>query len=158
MASHLNGDGSDDWTFNPVCLSQGAFQDLARWRHALATGRPGQALGAADQPSPPSTRSASRVVITSGRDRADLIFQGLDHMRTEIARAIGDRLVVIKPNNVAIDCHSPPRRPGVSKVSSSSSSRSASSGTRSSPNRPAMGPTPEGFANYGYAAGPASMG
>ena len=38
-----------------------------------------------------------------GQDRADIAFQALKPFAREIAQAIGNRRVVIKPNNVAID-------------------------------------------------------
>ena len=44
----------------------------------------------------------SRVAITTGDDRADNIFRGLKVFEKEIANAIGNRRVVIKPNNVII--------------------------------------------------------
>ena len=50
----------------------------------------------------PVTRR-SRVALTAGNDRADNVFRGLKAMGPEIAQAIGNRRVVIKPNNVAID-------------------------------------------------------
>ena len=46
-------------------------------------------------------RSAS-VAITSGDNRADLAFRALQPFATQIKQAIGDRLVVLKPNNVSI--------------------------------------------------------
>jgi len=44
---------------------------------------------------------ASRVALTAGDDRADNVFRALSMHRDAIARAIGDRRVVIKPNNVS---------------------------------------------------------
>lgn len=48
-------------------------------------------------------KAPSRVALTAGNDRADNVFRGLRAFQNEIARTIGDRRVVIKPNNVAID-------------------------------------------------------
>jgi uncharacterized protein (DUF362 family) len=45
----------------------------------------------------------SRTSITSGDNRADLAFRALKPFSDQIARAIGDRRVVLKPNNVSID-------------------------------------------------------
>jgi uncharacterized protein (DUF362 family) len=45
----------------------------------------------------------SRVAVTAGDDHAEIVFRGLKTFEKEIARAIGNRRVVIKPNNVAID-------------------------------------------------------
>lgn len=51
----------------------------------------------------PATGFASRVALTTGEDRANLAFQALKSFATPIARAIGDKRVIIKPNNVSID-------------------------------------------------------
>ncbi len=48
-------------------------------------------------------KPAARVALTAGDDRAANTYRGLQQFRDEIARAIGNRPVVIKPNNVAID-------------------------------------------------------
>jgi uncharacterized protein (DUF362 family) len=45
----------------------------------------------------------SRVALTTGEDRADLAFRGLKPFADQIARSIGSKRVIIKPNNVAID-------------------------------------------------------
>ena len=42
------------------------------------------------------------MAITSGDNRADLAFRALQPFATQIKQAIGDRLVVLKPNNVSI--------------------------------------------------------
>lgn len=44
----------------------------------------------------------SRVALTAGNDRADLAFQGLKQLDKAIAAAIGNKRVIIKPNNVSI--------------------------------------------------------
>jgi uncharacterized protein (DUF362 family) len=88
--------------------------------------------------------------LTAGDDRADNVFQGMDRFREQIRREIGNRRIVIKPNNVAID------RPlaatdakclegtleflkSIGKVEQAVIAESA-----------ANGPTEEGFSNYGY--------
>lgn len=48
------------------------------------------------------TDSKARVSITSGEDRADMAFRALAPFSEEIRRAIGNRRVVLKPNNVLI--------------------------------------------------------
>ena len=58
---------------------------------------------AAAEPSAAPAASAgrlSRVAVTAGEDRADLAFQGLKQFAGQIAAAIGDKRVIIKPNNV----------------------------------------------------------
>lgn len=59
----------------------------------------------AEDSAPPALAetASSRVALTAGGDRADNTFRALKVFQKEIARAIGDRPVVIKPNNVAID-------------------------------------------------------
>ncbi len=44
----------------------------------------------------------SQVALTAGEDRANLALQGLKQFDRKIAAAIGDKRVIIKPNNVAI--------------------------------------------------------
>ena len=46
---------------------------------------------------------SSRVAITTGDNRADMAFRALQPFSKQIAQAIGDRRVVLKPNNVLID-------------------------------------------------------
>lgn len=51
-----------------------------------------------------ATRSfTSRVALTTGEDRANLAFSGLKQFDRQIAAAIGNKRVIIKPNNVSID-------------------------------------------------------
>lgn len=52
---------------------------------------------------PPVATEPSRVAITAGEDRADNIFCALRPFADQIARQIGDRRVVVKPNNVSTD-------------------------------------------------------
>lgn len=47
--------------------------------------------------------SFASVAITSGDNRADLAFRALQPFAKQIKHAIGNRRVVLKPNNVAID-------------------------------------------------------
>ncbi len=99
---------------------------------------------------PPGAGSRTRVVLTAGTDRADMAFRGLKTFEQELVRAIGNRRVVIKPNNVAID------RPlcathadsiegileflkSIRKLDQAEIAESA-----------AGGPTLDGFANYRY--------
>jgi uncharacterized protein (DUF362 family) len=42
----------------------------------------------------------SQVSLTAGSDRIDIIYQGLQRFKKQIAAAIGNRRVLIKPNNV----------------------------------------------------------
>jgi uncharacterized protein (DUF362 family) len=92
----------------------------------------------------------SRVALTAGQDGADNVFRGLKTFQSEISRAIGERRVVIKPNNVAIDiplCATPAGclegilefLKSIGKLQDAVIAESAG-----------IGPTLEGFANYGY--------
>ncbi|MGI6454807.1 MAG: DUF362 domain-containing protein [bacterium] len=47
------------------------------------------------------TDRKSKVAVMAGDDRTDNIFQGLKSFSTEIKKAIGNRRVVLKPNNVS---------------------------------------------------------
>jgi uncharacterized protein (DUF362 family) len=95
-------------------------------------------------------RVPSRVALTAGNDHADIVFQGLKTFQNEIARAIGQRRVIVKPNNVAIDiplCATPADclegilefLKSIGKLEGAMIAESAGEG-----------PTLEGFANYGY--------
>jgi uncharacterized protein (DUF362 family) len=54
-------------------------------------------------PSPPAvTAPPARVALTTGNNRADNTFRALRTFEKEIARAIGNKLVILKPNNVSI--------------------------------------------------------
>jgi uncharacterized protein (DUF362 family) len=68
-----------------------------------AMAAPGLSAVAAAPAPAAAAKAPSRVALTAGDDRADNIFRGLRAFEKEIARAIGDRRVVIKPNNVSID-------------------------------------------------------
>lgn len=97
-----------------------------------------------------SAQPSSRVALTAGNDRADNVFQGLRLFQKEIAQAIGNRRVVIKPNNVGIDVplcatHADCLEAileflkSIGKLENAVIAESA-----------ANGPTLEGFDNYGY--------
>ncbi len=93
---------------------------------------------------------ASRVVLTAGDDRADIAFRSLKPLADEVARAIGDRCIIIKPNNVAIETQLAATHAdtlagifeflkSIGKLGQAVVAESA-----------AEGPTMEGFANYNY--------
>lgn len=46
---------------------------------------------------------ASQAALTTGDNRADLAFRALQPFAKQIKHSIGDKLVVLKPNNVSID-------------------------------------------------------
>ncbi len=64
---------------------------------AAYTYSPLSALGIEGAPQ----KSPSSVSLTAGEDRTDNIFKGLKTFDKEIKKAIGNRQVVIKPNNVS---------------------------------------------------------
>jgi len=93
---------------------------------------------------------ASRVAVTAGEDRADLAFRALRPFAKQIAKAIGDKRVILKPNNVVIDCPlaaSDARNlEGVLEfLKSTGKDRNVAIAES-----PAGGSVMEGFANYGY--------
>jgi uncharacterized protein (DUF362 family) len=45
----------------------------------------------------------SSVALTTGDNRADMVFRALKPYSEQIARAIGNKRVILKPNNVSID-------------------------------------------------------
>lgn len=92
---------------------------------------------------------ASRVTLTHGEDRVDNTFQALKPFAEEIRRAIGDKRVIVKPNNVSTqtplcathaDCLEGIleflKSIGKTEVTIAESAANA--------------PTMEGFDNYGY--------
>ncbi len=107
---------------------------------------PRTAAAADERPSRPK----SRVALTTGQSRADIAFRGLTAFAEEIGRAIGDRRVVIKPNNVAIDVQLSATHAdcleGVLEFLKSIGKLQGAVIAESAAN----GPTLEGFANYGY--------
>ena len=69
----------------------------------------GQAAPAAKSSSSsaatPAARSAgtAKVSLANGNDRADIAFKSLEPFKAEIAAAIGNKRVILKPNNVIIN-------------------------------------------------------
>lgn len=96
--------------------------------------------------SPPS----SRVALTHGDDRADLAFRALTPFARQLAQAIGDRQVILKPNNVAIDVPlCAPHAECLAGILEFLKSI-GKDGNVVIAESPAGGSTLEGFANYGY--------
>ena len=96
-----------------------------------------------------SARHAGRVALTAGNDRAELAFRGLKAFERSIAAAIGNKRVIIKPNNVAIDnqlaASHAQNLEGILEFLKSIGKRDAAIAESA-----ANGPTLDGFANYGY--------
>ncbi len=115
---------------------------------AAATPPFAKLVRAADQAAAP--KPTSRVALFHGDDRADIAFQALKVHEHSVRHAIGDRRVVIKPNNVAIDRQLAATHAGclegileflksIGKLRNTVIAESA-----------ANGPTFDGFENYHY--------
>jgi hypothetical protein len=124
--------------FLKASLAGGLAAGAARWSGAASAAEENRA------------KAPSRVALTAGNDRAANTFQGLKAFQHEIARAIANRRVVIKPNNVAIDIQLSATHvdclegileflKSIGKLDGAVIAESA-----------APGATLEGFANYGY--------
>jgi uncharacterized protein (DUF362 family) len=118
---------------------------------AVGTARFAGLVHAADEAAAP-VKPTSRVALFHGDDRVDIAFRALKVHERTIQRAIGNRRVVIKPNNVAIDNPLCATHAGcvegileflksIGKIENAVIAESA-----------ANGPTLDGFANYGYDA------
>jgi uncharacterized protein (DUF362 family) len=120
---------------------------LVAWKAASAQ------AAAAIAPQAPAAPAAggdpSRVSLATGGDRADIAFKSLEPFRDEIAAAIGNRRVVIKPNNVIITkplcaTHAD-NLEGILEFLKSIGKTNVVIAES-----PAMGSALEGFSNYGY--------
>jgi uncharacterized protein (DUF362 family) len=115
---------------------------------AAAASLGGRAVGVRGADTP--ARGPTRVALTHGEDHAGIVFNSLAHLKDEIARAIGDRPVVIKPNNVVIDrdlaVTPAPALEGILEFLRSIGKAKDVVIAESAAN----GPTLEGFSNYGY--------
>ncbi len=92
----------------------------------------------------------TRVALTTGDNRSDLAFRALQPFSKEIKQSIGDKIVVLKPNNVSIDVQLASTHvdtlegileflKSINKLKNVVIAESA-----------AGGPTFEGFSNFGY--------
>ncbi|HVV71547.1 MAG TPA: DUF362 domain-containing protein, partial [Verrucomicrobiae bacterium] len=94
-------------------------------------------------------RTLSRVALTTGNERAELAFQGLKAFEKSIAAAIGNKRIIIKPNNVAIDnqlaASHAENLEGILEFLKSIGKTNVVIAESA-----ANGPTLEGFSNYGY--------
>ena len=48
-------------------------------------------------------QSTSRISLTTGENRADMVYRALKPFSNQVVKAIGGRRIVLKPNNVMID-------------------------------------------------------
>jgi uncharacterized protein (DUF362 family) len=123
----------------------GGAAALAAWRlpsARAAEGAPGAAPAAAG-------KFTSRVALTAGGDRANLAFKALEPFKNEIAAAIGNKRVIVKPNNVIINvplCAShADNLEGILEFL-----KSIGKSNVIIAESPAGGSALDGFANYGY--------
>jgi len=93
--------------------------------------------------------AASRVSLVAGDDRANIAFKSLEPFKREIAAAIGNKRVVLKPNNVIIDkplCATDAQNlEGILEFLHSIGKTNVVIAES-----PANGSAMDGFANYGY--------
>ncbi len=127
-------------TFLKTTLCAGAAALAARWSASSAV------VAAL---APQSGQAASRVALTCGEDRANLAFEGLKAFQTAIAQAIGNKQVIVKPNNVAIDnqlsASHAQNLEGILEFLKSIGKTNVLIAESA-----ANGPTLDGFSNYGY--------
>jgi uncharacterized protein (DUF362 family) len=128
----------------------GGAAALAVWR--LPSARAAEVTEAAP-PAGPATAAAgqgtSRVALAAGNDRANLAFKALEPFKQEIAAAIGNKRVILKPNNVIIN------RPLCATHADNLEGileflKSIGKTNVVIAESPAMGSALEGFSNYGY--------
>jgi uncharacterized protein (DUF362 family) len=143
-------------------LSASLCGGLAAATSALSLGKHAHAAETAAAPAAPPIAQpipearvkapAARVALTAGGNRADITLAALREFAKETATAIGDRMVVIKPNNVDIATplsatHADTIEAVLEFLKSIGKDKNViiaeSAGT---------GPTMEGFSNYGYPA------
>ncbi len=94
--------------------------------------------------------TGSRVSVTTGENRAEMVFNALQPFAKEIKMSIGNRRIVLKPNNVLIyvplACTHVGTLEGILEFLKSIGKLKNVIIAESS----ASGPTLEGFSNYGY--------
>ncbi len=93
--------------FTRACTSRRQFLKTSMIAGAAALGPARWARGAvAATPSAATPLAAAappaRVALTTGDSRADIAFRALRPLADDIARAIGNRRVIVKPNNVSV--------------------------------------------------------
>ncbi len=116
---------------------------------ALAVGGPAGVLARAARLEP-ARGAATRVALSAGEDHAGIVFEGLRSLKDEIARAIGEKPVIIKPNFVAVDqqlaATPAPAVEGILEFLKLIGKHRNVLIAESAAN----GPSVEGFSNYGY--------
>jgi uncharacterized protein (DUF362 family) len=113
---------------------------------ALATAKPLRSAGFFD----PGVNYTSSVGLTSGNNRADMVFRALKPYSEVIKKSIGNKKVILKPNNVSVDIplcatHADTLEGTLEFLKSIGKHENAVIAESA-----ANGPTFEGFSNYGY--------
>jgi len=113
---------------------------------AFALNKPVRAIS----PFGEQVMTGTTVSLTTGSNRADMVFRALQPFAGEIRQAIGNRMVVLKPNNVLIyvplACTHVDTLEGILEFLKSINKLNKVIIAESS----ASGSTLEGFGNYGY--------
>ena len=86
----------------PAGISQDIFDGRRGSGCGVATPRGSDCPGRT-RPGGGARARASRVSLAGGNDRADIAFKSLEPFKDEIAAAIGNKRVILKPNNVIIN-------------------------------------------------------
>jgi uncharacterized protein (DUF362 family) len=92
----------------------------------------------------------SRVALTTGDSRADMVFRGLKPFSDQIAASIGNRRVVIKPNNVSIKDQLASTHAETLEGILEFLKMIRKDGNVTIAESAAGGPTFDGFSNFGY--------
>jgi len=126
------------------------FAGVARAQNAAAApAARGPTRGAAPAAAPITPAPPARVALTTGNSRADNTLRALKALEKEITQAIGNKRVIVKPNNVIIDqpqsvTHADHLEAILDFLKSIGKTDIAIAES------PAMGSALEGFANYDY--------
>ena len=116
---------------------------------AIAASKMPMAMAAPVAPVAAENSGPSRVSLAAGDDRAKIAFDSLTPFKKEIAAAIGNKRVVLKPNNVIVNvplcASSADNLEGILEFLHSIGKTNIVIAES-----PANGTAMEGFANYGY--------
>ena len=116
---------------------------------AIAASKMPMAMAAPVAPVAAANSGPSRVSLVAGDDRAKIAFDSLTPFKKEIAAAIGNKRVVLKPNNVIVNvplcASSADNLEGILEFLHSIGKTNIVIAES-----PANGTAMEGFANYGY--------
>ena len=148
MSSHFFG-SRRRFLKNSILGGLGLAQGLRLSGTARAQKSTRAPVGAPSLTPSAATVPPARVALTTGNDRADNIFRALRAFEKEIAQAIGNKLVILKPNNVntskPLCATHADQLEGILEFLKSIRKTNVVIAESA-----AEGPTLEGFANFGY--------